>query len=94
MAVSAPALTPEPVKGMLRLGFDALLVRAMFPVAFPLAEGAKPTLKGALCPAARVNGRVSPVKVKPAPVAVACETVTLVPPLLVSVPARVWLLPV
>ena len=94
LAVNAPALTPVPESGRLSVGFDALLVIAMFPLAFPLAEGVKPTLKVALCPAVSVKGRVSPLRLKPLPVAVACEMVTLVPPLLVSVPVLVWLVPV
>ena len=43
--------------------------------------------------AARVNGRVSPLTEKPAPLAVACEIVTVAPPVLVKVSDLLLLLP-
>lgn len=50
---------------------DALLIMETLPVKLPAAPGAKTALKLALCPAARLRGRESPVRSKPVPVAVA-----------------------
>ena len=46
-----------------------------------------------LCPAARVNGRDRPLKLKPVPLATAAEIVRLVPPVLVRVSDRLELAP-
>ena len=46
--VSEPAATPVPVRGRLRVGVEALLVIARFPMAFPAACGAKVTVNVAL----------------------------------------------
>ena len=51
--------------------------------------GLKVTLKDALCPAARVTGKLSPPMVKPSPETLAWDTVTSEPPELVSAAARV-----
>ena len=72
---------------------EALLVIETLPFALPLDCGAKVVLNVALCPAARVKGKLSPVTLKPDPVAVACEIVRLDPPELVKVSDCVWLLP-
>ena len=47
--------------------------------------GANTTLNDLLAPADRVNGTVTPLTLYPVPVAATCETVTVVPPLLVTV---------
>jgi hypothetical protein len=52
------------------------------------------TLNVALWPAPRFSGRFKPVTLKPDPVAVTCEMVTLELPELVSVSDKVLLLPV
>jgi hypothetical protein len=52
-----------------RVGFDALLVTVMLPVEVPVTVGANCAVRVVLCPAARVNGVVIPLKLKPVPVA-------------------------
>jgi hypothetical protein len=94
LAASVPGVTPDPVSGMLRVGFEASLVMATLPLADPLVGGANCTLKLFDCPADRVNGRLSPVKLYPLPLALAWLIVTLVPPEFVSVAESVWLVPV
>jgi hypothetical protein len=61
VAVSDPAVTPEPESGIPRFGFDALLVMERLPVADPPVVGVNVTLKVALWPAARVAGKPIPV---------------------------------
>src|SRR5215469_6071500 len=61
---SAPAVTPVPVRGMVRV---ALEVTVTEPVALPAAVGVKVMLKVALWPEVSVRGAVMPLMVKPAP---------------------------
>ena len=68
-------------------------VMATFPLTAPPAVGANCTLKVALCPAVRVRGKVSPLSVKPVPVAAAAEMVRLDPPEFVRVSVNVFELP-
>ena len=89
-----PGRLPVPVKGRLRLGFVASLVKATVPFTVPLADGAKLTEKFTLCPAARLAGTLSPLRLKPDPETTALEMVTLFPPELVSVAVWVCVLPV
>ena len=84
-AVSVPGVTPVPESGMVRLGFAPFEAMLMLPLTAPLAAGANSTVKDVLCPAFSVSGRVSPLRRKPLPVAVAVEIVTAVPPELVNV---------
>ncbi len=77
-----------PDSGTLSVGFDALLVMARLPLILPLDAGANTTLKVAVCPAPSVSGKFSPLTLKPAPVGVACEMVTLDPPEFVNVSDR------
>jgi hypothetical protein len=85
---------PVPVRGRLRLGFVASLVNATLPFTVPLVDGAKVTEKLVLAPAARLAGRLSPLRLKPDPETTALEMVTLFPPELVSVAVWVCVLPV
>jgi len=62
-----PGVTPVPDKGIVSVGFEALDVMVMLPLALPADDGANETLKVALCPAVRVTGAVIPVKVNPEP---------------------------
>jgi hypothetical protein len=65
---SAPAATPAPDNGTVRVGVGAFEVIVMLPVAFAADCGANVTLKLALCPAASVMGAVIPlIRVKPVP---------------------------
>ena len=63
----APAVTPVPVRGMVRVGLEALEVTVTVPVALPAAVGVKVTLKVALWPEASVTGVGMPLMVKPVP---------------------------
>jgi hypothetical protein len=71
----------------------ASLTIEILPLALPVLAGANTTLRDALFPAARVNGRERPLTLKPVPLTLALETVTLVLPVLFRVAARVLLLP-
>ena len=93
LAVSVPCVIPAPDSGMLRLGFDPLEVMVTFPLADPLAVGAYVTVNEVLWPAFKVTGSESPLMLKPVPLALAAEMVTLDPPEFVSVSDRFALLP-
>ena len=84
----------DPLSAMLKAGFEAFDAIATVPLALPGDCGAKVTVRDALCPGARVSGRLRPVVLKPGPEAVTWVTVRLVPPVLLSVSERDWLVPV
>ena len=65
----------------------------MLPLAAPLAVGEKSTVNDVLWPAVKVKGKVSPLKLNPAPLATAAEIVRLDPPVLVRVSDKLELLP-
>lgn len=92
-AVSVPGVTPVPERGMFRLGLLPLDVMLTFPLAPPLALGAKRTVNDVVPPEAKVKGNVSPLKLKPVPFAVAAEIVRLDPPVFVSVSVKFEPLP-
>lgn len=92
-APRVPGATPVPDKPIASVGFEAFEVSVTAPLALPAAVGVNTTLKLVLCPAARVIGTVTPVRVNPLPLTPTCEIVTLVPPVLVIVSDRDWLLP-
>jgi hypothetical protein len=71
----------------------ALLTKVRLPVALLAAVGAKLTVNGLDCPGTRVSGRVSPLKAKPLPETVACDTLRLALPGLLSVTVCVFLIP-
>lgn len=77
--------TPVPESAMIFGEPDALLVTLTEPVSLPAAFGLKITLKVVFCPSLRVTGVPVPVRLKPLPVALICETVTLEFPELVTV---------
>ena len=66
----------------------------MPPLAAPAVVGANITVNDALCPAVNVSGRVMPLRLNPASLAVAAEMVRLLPPEFVSVPESDFELPV
>lgn len=80
-----PSVTPVPESGILRLESDPLDVMVTLPLAVPLAVGENSTVNEVLWPAPSVKGRLSPLRLKPLPLALAAEIVRLVPPELVSV---------
>jgi hypothetical protein len=71
LGLRVPAVTPLPARGMLRVGFDALLVIAMLPLTDPDDAGVNNTAKATLWPAPNEAGRLSPLIEKPVPVVVA-----------------------
>ncbi len=85
LADNVPGATPVPVNGMLKLESDPVDVMLTLPLTEPLAVGLKSTVKEVLWPAANVKGKVRPLKLKPAPLALAAEIVRLDPPVLVRV---------
>jgi hypothetical protein len=89
LAVSWPDAVPVPESGTFRAGLDALDVMARLPVALPPDLGENVALKLTLWPAPNVIGKLKPLAVKPEPVALAAEIMTLVPPELVRVSVRV-----
>src|ERR1035437_8801351 len=84
-AASAPGVTPVPESGMLKLGFAPVEVMLTLPLAAPLVVGVKSTVNDVLLPAFSVKGNARPLKLNPAPLAVAADIVRLVAPVLVSV---------
>ncbi len=94
MATSVPGVVPVPESTMVRFGFEAFEVTVRLPLAAPLALGLKVTVNEVLWPAERVRGKDRPLRLNPAPVAVAAEIVRLDPPELVSVSDRLEFPPV
>jgi len=92
-AVSWPGVTPVPDSGTFRAGLDAFDVIARVPLTLLPDVGAKLTLKLTLWPTLKVIGKLKPLALKPEPVALAAEIVTLAPPEFVRVSASVWELP-
>jgi len=74
-----PAPESEIVAGEL----VALLTTDTLPDTLPATVGANPTLSEALCPAARLTGNGIPLTLKPAPVTLTCEMITVLFPELV-----------
>src|SRR6266550_4227427 len=93
LAESVPGVWPVPVTGIFRVGLAPLDVIVTLPLAAPGAVAVNCKLNVVLWPAVRVRGKVSPLSVKPVPVAAAAEIVRLDPPELVSVSVRVFELP-
>lgn len=88
LGASCPGEVPVPDNGNASDGLEASEVIVTVPVAVPADCGANVTLKVMLWEGFRVSGAVIPLRRKPVPLTAACEMLTLVPPLLVSV--TVW----
>jgi hypothetical protein len=88
---SCPAAIPIPESATESVGLFALELMVSVPLAAPVADGVKIALKLVLCPPLSVTGRLGPVKLNPLPLAVALETVTVVPPVFVTVTGTVCL---
>lgn len=80
-----PAAAPEPLRAIESAEFDALLAIVIFPEALPAVVGANCAVNVAPWPAEITSGVVSPMMLKPVPVVVAPETVTLAFPELLRV---------
>jgi hypothetical protein len=85
VSVSWPGNDPVPFKGTESEGFEPVEVIPRLAVTAPPVDGAKETLKVTLCAAARVIGRVIPLKLKPVPLGVIWEIVSPEPPEFVRV---------
>ena len=94
LAVKEPTDAPVPESGIVEVGFEAFEATVRLPLAAPEAVGAKVTLKLALWPAFKLNGRLIPLTLNPLPLAATAEIVTLVSPVLVSVSDKVVALPI
>ena len=90
---SVPAVAPVPLSATFTVGFEAFEVIDRVEVMAPAVAGANVTDRFTLEPAARVYGKVMPLRLKPDPVTLAAETLTLEPPVLDTVSVCVWLLP-
>ncbi len=74
-------LAPVPLRANVYVGFVvALLLIVTLPVTLPEAVGLNPTVKLDVCAAASVSGSEIPLSLKPVPLTVALEIVTLAPP--------------
>ena len=93
LAVSWPGVIPVPDSGTFTAELDAFDVMARLPLAVLPDVGAKVTLKLTLWPTLKVIGKLKPLAVKPEPVALAAEIVTLDPLVFVRVSVIVWELP-
>ena len=84
VTVSCPvAAVPVPDSGMVKVGFDAFEVIVTVPLKVFAVPGVNVTLKVVFAPAAKVTGVVIPLKLKPVPLIVAAEIVTVEPPVFV-----------
>src|SRR5258708_24562522 len=86
-------VAPLPLSGIVVGEVGALLTSERLPVALLAAVGVKLTVNAADLPGATVSGRVSPLKPKPLPETVACETFRLALPGLLSVIVCVLVVP-
>ena len=82
---------PVPLSATVTVELEALEVTVIAPVAFVAEDGANIVVKVTLAPGLSTNGKFSPLTLKPVPVTVACEIVTLAAPVLVSESVRVEL---
>lgn len=74
------AVVPKPPSEIVKDGFDALLAIWILPAALPPIVGANATVKEILPPAFTVAGPFKPLRLNPAPEAVAWEIFTLALP--------------
>ena len=84
---------PVPANGIISVVLSALEITETLPTALPAETGANVALKVTLWFGLRVSGEFRPATVNPVPAAVACERVTLEPPVLVTAAERLCALP-
>ena len=84
---------PVPESETVKVELEALETTVMPPFTLTADCGVNTALKGTLAPGLSTIGTLHPLMLNPAPVAVACEIVTLDPPVLVSESVKVRLLP-
>lgn len=85
LAVSASVLAPQPSVPICRLGFVALLVMVIIPLACPVLLGLKVTLRAMLWPAFTFTGKLIPEMLNSELLTLTAETVALVAPILVRI---------
>lgn len=90
---SWPAAVPVPERAIVSVEFDAFDTIARLPLIIPPLEGVKVAVNVTLWFAARLRGSDNPLIEKVAPDTLACEIVTLDPPVFVTVSERFALLP-
>jgi len=90
---SVPGAVPVPESETFKVELEALETTEMPPLALAADCGANTALKVTLEPGLSVRGRFNPLMLNPVPVAVACEIVTLDPPVFVIESVKVRLLP-
>ena len=66
-AVKVAVATEVPLRGIDKLGFDALDVKVTVPGNVPADVGAKVTVKVVLCPGVKVTGAVIALRLNPVP---------------------------
>ena len=81
---NCPGALADPDNATDNVGFEASEVSVRLPLVVPLTTGVNVMLKVTLCPAARVTGRASPLRLNAEEETAADETVTLALPLLVT----------
>jgi len=92
--VSVPVAVPVPESETLKVELEAFDTTVMPPLTLAADCGANTVLKVTLAPGLSASGTVSPLMLNPVPVAVACEIVTLDPPVFVIESVKVTLLPI
>jgi hypothetical protein len=90
----ATGCTPVPERVIVAGEFVALLAIVTLPVMLPAAVGENVTFKIAVCPGVRIRPAEMPLAVKPGPVRLTLEMVTLELPVLESVTPMVVVAPV
>jgi len=88
------AATPVALSATAAAEFGALLIIETAPLTLPVDCGLYCTLKFPLWPGVSVMGSANPLKLKPAPVTVACETVKFAVPLFLSCTVCEFVFPV
>ena len=82
-----------PESGTVKVELEASETTVIPPLTLTADCGVNTALKGTLAPGLSTTGTLSPLMLNPVPVAVACEIVTLDPPVFVSASVKVTLLP-
>jgi len=85
LSPKTPGDTPVPDTAIVSVGFEPSEVMVTMPVKLATDCGAKLTLKVVLCDGSNASGVVMPLRENPVPLILACETLTLEPPVFVRV---------
>src|SRR4051794_18764220 len=85
LELSCPPATPAPDNAIVSEEFEAFEFTVIPPLELPPAFGVNATMKVTLSPLFKVTGRLSPLKLNPVPLTLACEIVRAELPVLVKV---------